>query len=123
THVFSEPDCAAMEEALDFLTGSHDFSSFEGSGSRDPAGEGRGAVRTIFAANVHKTGKRKYMFVMTGDGFLRHMVRNIVGTVLEVGQGKLAASDVADILAARDRSVAGATAPARGLFLKEVHYD
>jgi tRNA pseudouridine38-40 synthase len=122
THVFTELDFVAMRTGLKHVTGSHDFSSFEGSGSRDPELAGRGAVRTIFMASLKKIGERNYRFIITGDGFLRHMVRNIVGTMLEVGQGKLAASEVAAILAARDRSAAGPTAPARGLFLKEVLY-
>ena len=65
----------------------------------------------------------KHRFIITGDGFLRHMVRNIVGTILEVGKGKLAQSDIGAILAAKDRSAAGPTAPAVGLFLKEVFYS
>jgi len=123
THVFAELDFDAIEAGLGHMAGTHDFSSFEGSGSRDPEIAGRGAVRTIFEASLKTTGKGNYhRFVINGDGFLRHMVRNIVGTMLEVGQGKLAPSEVAAILAAKDRSTAGPTAPARGLFLKEVVY-
>jgi len=112
-----------MQAGLAHVAGTHDFSSFEGSGSRDPEVGGRGAVRTIFAADltVMKSGNY-HRFVITGDGFLRHMVRNIVGTMLVVGQGRMAPSEVAAILGARDRSAAGPTAPARGLFLKEVLY-
>ena len=124
THIFPALDFAAMKAGLAHVTGTHDFSSFEGSGSRDPESIGRGAVRTIIKAGINKTGDGNYhRFVITGDGFLRHMVRNIVGTLLEIGQGKLMPSEVADILAAGDRSAAGPTAPARGLFLKEVHYS
>jgi tRNA pseudouridine38-40 synthase len=122
THVFTELDFEAIRKGLEYVTGPHDFSSFEGSGSRDPERAGRGAVRTIFAASLKAMGERNFRFVITGDGFLRHMVRNIVGTMLELGQGKFVASEVAAILAARDRSAAGPTAPARGLFLKEVLY-
>jgi tRNA U38,U39,U40 pseudouridine synthase TruA len=60
---------------------------------------------------------------ITADGFLRHMVRNIVGTVVEVGQGRRAPADVAEVLAARDRTRAGPTAPAQGLFLVGVDYQ
>ena len=85
---------------------------------------GRGAVRTILEASLETLETvGKHRFVITGDGFLRHMVRNIVGTILEVGKGKLAQSDVAAILAAKDRCAAGPTAPAAGLFLKEVFYE
>jgi tRNA pseudouridine38-40 synthase len=122
-HVFADLDFPAIKTGLVHLIGTHDFSSFEGSGSRDPEFTGRGAVRTIYEAALKTLEPGKYhRFVITGDGFLRHMVRNIVGTMLEVGRGRLAPSEVAGILAARDRSAAGPTAPARGLFLKEVLY-
>jgi tRNA pseudouridine38-40 synthase len=122
-HVFTELDCAAIKEGLQHVTGTHDFSSFEGSGSRDHARAGRGAVRTIYEAGLKTMGTGNYhRFIITGDGFLRHMVRNIVGTMIEVGKGRLKPSEVAVIVAAGNRSAAGATAPARGLFLKEVHY-
>ena len=123
-HVFQELDCASMREGLQYITGTHDFSSFEGAGSRSPERAGRGAVRTIFEASLNTLESGNYhRFVVTGDGFLRHMVRNIVGTMLEVGLGRLHASEVAAILAAQDRSAAGPTAPACGLFLKEVLYS
>jgi tRNA pseudouridine38-40 synthase len=113
-HVFAELDFTAIREGLGHVTGTHDFSSFEGAGSRDPEREGRGAVRTIFEASLKTMAAGKYhRFVITGDGFLRHMVRNIVGTMLEVGQGRLVPAEVAAILAARDRSAAGSTAPLR----------
>jgi tRNA pseudouridine38-40 synthase len=122
-HIFAELDFGAIKTGLEHVTGAHDFSSFEGAGSRDPAFAGRGAVRTIFEAGLYTMGAgNHHRFVITGDGFLRHMVRNIVGTMLEVGLGKLAPPEVAAILAAKDRSAAGPTAPARGLFLKEVLY-
>jgi len=122
-HVFSTLDFAAMEAGLKYVTGTHDFSSFEGAGSRDPELAGRGPVRTIFEADLMIMGQENHhRFVITGDGFLRHMVRNIVGTMLELGQGKIAPPEVAAILAAKNRAAAGPTAPARGLFLKEVLY-
>ena len=122
-HVSAELDFEAMQAGLQHLTGTHDFSSFEGSGSRDPELAGRGAVRTIMEAGLTTIDAGNYKrFVITGDGFLRHMVRNIVGTMLEVGQGRMEPSEIASILAAKDRSSAGPTAPARGLFLKEVLY-
>ena len=125
THIFTELDFSAIESGLQHVIGTHDFSSFEGAGSRDPESTGRGAVRTISKVEINnRIGDGIYhRFVITGDGFLRHMVRNIVGTLLEVGQGRLNPAEMADILAARDRSAAGPTAPARGLFLKEVHYS
>ena len=122
-HVFGEPDIRAMQQGLAHVTGTHDFASFEGAGSRDRGFSGRGAVRTIMAATLERLGYEGGLrFVITGDGFLRHMVRNIVGTLLEVGKGRLKPADIAAILAAGDRSQAGPTAPAHGLFLKEVLY-
>lgn len=122
-HVFAKLDFGAIKAGLEHVTGTHDYSSFEGAGSRDPELAGRGAVRTVFRADLKEMGQKKFhRFFITGDGFLRHMVRNIIGTLLEVGQGKREPAEIAAILAARDRSAAGPTAPARGLFLKEVLY-
>ena len=124
THFFAELDFSAMAEGLAQVTGTHDFSSFEGAGSRDPDFGGRGAERTIIQAGIERVGSENYYrFIITGDGFLRHMVRNIVGTLLEVGKGRVGPSGVATILAAKNRSQAGPTAPAHGLFLKEVIYQ
>jgi tRNA pseudouridine38-40 synthase len=123
-HVFEELDIVAMQNSLGYLQGTHDFSSFEGAGSRNLELPGRGAVRTIIEASLETLGTGgKHRFIITGDGFLRHMVRNIVGTIFEVGKGKLAESDVVSILAEKDRSAAGPTAPACGLFLKEIFYS
>jgi tRNA pseudouridine38-40 synthase len=123
-HFWGELDFEAMRHSLAYLVGTHDFSSFEGAGSRDRKSSKRGAVRTIIEASLEtlKTGD-DHRFIITGDGFLRHMVRNIVGTVLEVGKGKLTQNDITVILAAKDRSAAGPTAPAAGLFLKDISYS
>jgi tRNA pseudouridine38-40 synthase len=122
-HVSGDLDGEAMQGGLDRLVGTHDFSSFEGAGSRDPENSRRGAVRTITKASLENLRTMdNYRFIITGDGFLRHMVRNIVGTMLEVGKGKQSQSDVTDIVEAKDRSAAGPTAPAAGLFLKEIYY-
>lgn len=115
-----------MRACLEFIIGEHDFSSFEAAGSRDLSWTGgRQAIRRIYAAEIeedqHCPGR--VLFTITGDGFLRHMVRNIVGTLVKVGQGKWTIADFQAVLAARDRKVAGPTAPACGLFLREVHYD
>jgi len=123
-HVPGYLDIGAIEDSLLCLQGSHDFSSFEASGSRDLGKtDGRGATRNIFAARISRLetvdGIR---LILTGDGFLRHMVRNIAGTLIQVGKGKITVQDFTQILAARDRTCAGPTAPAHGLFLQEVHY-
>ncbi len=113
----------AMQQCLELITGTHDFASFEASGSRDKSiTTGRGSVRAIQIATVNRTAANELQFVFTGDGFLRHMVRNIVGSILEVGKGRKTVEEFKTILKANDRSKAAATAPAHGLFLKKVHY-
>jgi len=112
-----------MQQCLKLITGTHDFASFEASGSRDKSiTTGRGSIRTLQEAVLNATGTDQLQFVFTGDGFLRHMVRNIVGTVLEVGKGRKTVEEFKIILQAKNRSTAGATAPAHGLLLKTVNY-
>ncbi len=123
-HITGKLNLAAMEQSLDHLVGRHDFSSFENSGSRDKTiSGGRGAVRTIYAANLLFPEAEKIIVEIAGDGFLKNMVRNIVGTLLDVGRGKIGPEEFAAILAAKKRCAAGATAPAHGLFLKKVCYQ
>lgn len=111
---------------LPMLIGTHDFSSFEAAGSRDVSiAGGRGAVRIIFSADLAADDGKDagvYRLTIAGDGFLRHMVRNIVGTLFAVGRGRLTPLEFQGIVAARDRTLAGATAPANGLTLKSVLY-
>jgi tRNA pseudouridine38-40 synthase len=117
--------CGTVRLCLPMLIGTHDFSSFEASGSRDLSiTGGRGAVRTIFSARLAEEGKdsQVYRLIIAGDGFLRHMVRNIVGTLFDVGRGRLTPLDFQEIVAGRDRALAGATAPAKVLSLKTVLY-
>jgi len=125
-HQPSGLDLKAMTTSLACLEGEHDFSSFEGAGSRDPEKSYcRGAVRRIFSASLTQSTSvmgTHLIITLTGDGFLRHMVRNIVGTLLLVGRNKMGYGDFTDVLAAKDRSRAGPTAPAHGLFLQEVLY-
>ncbi len=116
-------DPVSMTEALQQLVGTHDFGGFETSGSRDKTRiDGRGAVRTIVSATLEETTPGWYRITLTGDGFLRQMVRNIVGTLLEVGRGKRSVASFAAVLDHRDRNLAGPTAPAHGLTLMTVHY-
>lgn len=123
-HVTAQLNCAVMQDCLTTLQGSHDFSSFENSGSRDKNNcSGRGAVRTIHRAELLQPEPDTLIFQFIGDGFLRNMVRNLVGTLLDVGRGKVSAAEFSTILQAKDRTKAGATAPAHGLFLKEVFYS
>lgn len=114
-----------LATALASLVGTHDFSSFERTGSRDKnAIGGRGAVRTLFnACCFPQLGDADcWSLRITGDGFLRQMVRIIAGTLIEIGQSKRPAEELGAILSAQDRSTAGLTAPACGLFLETIYY-
>jgi len=122
-HIRSELDFSTMHECLKIITGSHDFASFETSGSRDPSHpKGRGSIRTISDASLSHENVDFFHFSLTGDGFLRHMVRNIVGTVLEVGLGRRTIAGFRQAILSCKRSEAGATAPAYGLMLKKIYY-
>jgi tRNA pseudouridine38-40 synthase len=122
-HVSCELHLASVIRCLKLLEGTHDFASFENSGSRDKSiCSGRGSVRTIFKAELIEEPPFQLIFQFTGDGFLRNMIRNLVGTLLDVGKEKLSAEEFINILKAKDRTMAAATAPAHGLFLKEVLY-
>jgi tRNA pseudouridine38-40 synthase len=107
-----------MIEAAPLLEGTHDFSSFAAAAEDDRE---QPAVRTVFSSRLEAEGDL-WLYRVRGTGFLRHMVRNIVGTLLEVGRGCRAREDIPALLAARDRKLAGPTAPARGLFLVAVEY-
>ncbi len=112
-----------VNQCLQFLVGNHDFSSFENSGSRDKSCTlGRGAVRTLTTAEFAQTDKEIWEFTFVGDGFLKNMVRNIVGSALEVGRGHKTVSWFHQALKAKDRAAAGPTAPAHGLKLSRVLY-
>jgi tRNA pseudouridine38-40 synthase len=110
-------DTAAMRSAIAYIIGSHDFKSFEGTGS--PRSH---TTRNVMAANLMENRDGSVVFIIEADGFLRYMVRNIVGTLVDVGLGKLTHSDFKDILESKNRSNASATAPPHGLFLMEVKY-
>ncbi len=123
-HVTGELNLPAMKNCLQLLEGTHDFSSFENSGSRDKSiCSGRGAVRTIYQARLHEHPPSQLVFQFTGDGFLRNMIRNFMGTLLEVGRGKISTEAFVTILQAKNRAMAATTAPAHGLSLKEVFYE
>jgi len=142
-------DHQRMAAAARQLEGEHDFTSFAGSAnqvrepfltekvddradgvdapcepdSRQPTTDSRSNVRTIFSSRILWRPRTSILvYEVCGSGFLHHMVRNLVGTLIEVGRGKLAPRDVLEILAARDRTRAGLTAPASGLILVQVEY-
>ena len=117
-HIETSLDLDAVREALSHLTGEHDFTSFRGQGCTAMS-----PVRTIFRAEVARHDVPGLWSIdVAGAGFLRHMVRNIVGTVVDAGKGKHLPERVGEILHARDRTQAGVTAPAHGLFLWRVAY-
>jgi tRNA pseudouridine38-40 synthase len=111
-------DVEGMREAARHLLGRHDFASFRASGS-----SGRTSVRTIRRLELRGEAGGEITIEVEGDGFLRHMIRNLVGTLLEIGRGRRAPASIPQLLDARDRKRAGPTAPARGLTLASVAYD
>jgi len=142
-------DETAMQQAAALVAGEHDFTSFAAvdperslrmtEAASESQGETRGEsqgdvkhtsnVRTIYESRFERGLNRSFernpeelVYIVRGNGFLHHMVRNLVGTFLLVGKGRVAASEIPEILAARDRRAAGPTAPAEGLYLVEVEY-
>jgi tRNA pseudouridine38-40 synthase len=116
-----------MGEASHILIGRYNFSSFMGAGSdiKDP-------VREIFSLEIEKLEEMNFMtacitakFIRIGidaNGFLKHMARNIVGTLIEIGRGRIPPWHMEKILKSHDRKLAGPTAPAHGLFLEKIEY-
>jgi tRNA pseudouridine38-40 synthase len=122
-HVTAPLNLVLMQDCLNVIVGTHDFSSFENTGSRDKSKTtGRGAVRTIHSAILIQPEKDLLIIEYTGDGFLKNMVRNIIGTLLDAGKGKFSPIAFKEILEVKDRAKAMATAPAHGLNLVEVYY-
>ena len=110
-------DMDKMTNAAQYLIGTHDFTSFTTRALQE-----KNRIRTVKRMEIKKEGKYIY-FTVEADGFLYNMVRSIVGTLIEVGRGKIAVENVKDILDARNRNLAGPTAPAKGLCLMEVKYE
>jgi tRNA pseudouridine38-40 synthase len=114
-----------MQQAAALLLGTHDFTSFA---AADPdftqrtENTGPNPIKTIHASTVAREHDL-LLYRATGSGFLHHMVRNLVGTLVEIGRGALLPEDIPRILAARNRASAGPTAPAHGLYLVHVDYD
>ena len=103
--------------AAERLVGEHDFAAFQATGSSVKT-----TVRHLYRLDVSQQPNGLIAIEAEGNGFLYHMVRIIVGTLLEVGQGRLEVEDIDEILRRRDRSLAGPTAPAKGLCLVRVDY-
>jgi tRNA pseudouridine38-40 synthase len=115
-HVYKALNEEAMKQAAALLVGTHDFSSFEGTltDNEDP-------ICNLQRLSLTRQGEQLIIHAYA-DRFLKHMVRNIVGTLVEVGQGKRTAQSLTEILAAKNRTKAGRTAPPQGLFLVQVDY-
>lgn len=131
-HIIDQLDVDAMRAAAGLLAGRHDFAAFQGTGS-DAATTERELSSSLvlrqaqdercFPLAVSASNREPLViYEATGTGFLRHMVRNIVGSLVEVGRGRMPPAWVGEVLAARDRTRAGRTAPAAGLFLVGVNY-
>ncbi len=134
-----ELDLSAMREAAEAMVGTHDFKCFQASGGKELPS----TVRTISRLDIRETllpaasgcearrpegpdagsSGRLLTVEVTGDGFLYNMVRIIVGTLVDVGVGKLSPTDIPAMIEGRDRQRAGHTAPPQGLYLARVHYD
>ena len=116
-HIRQRLNLKSMQKATSYFVGKHDFKAFEGTGSPRAS-----TVRHVIRAGMRETEDNQILFDIEAEGFLRYMVRNMVGTLVDVGRGRIPEEDVKGILLSRDRNQAGATAPARGLFLIKVNY-
>jgi tRNA pseudouridine38-40 synthase len=116
-HVKRPLSWSSMVNCLKLLEGRHDFSSFQSAGSSV-----RSTERIVLAADITSVEEHTRLITIEANGFLRHMVRNIVGTLVDVGSGRLREEGFSAVLAARNRQQAGMTAPARGLCLLGVRY-
>lgn len=111
------PDAGKMREAAEYLKGTHDFAAFQSSGGN----ERETTVRTISDVDIIEKDD-EIRIEITGDGFLYNMVRIITGTLTEIGTGRKEPEEMKTIIESLDRSKAGHTAPAEGLYLKEIYF-
>jgi tRNA pseudouridine38-40 synthase len=115
--IFLPLNVPAMQEAARHLVGTHDFSAFRASDC-----QAKGAVRELRRVELVGTAGDELTLVVEGTAFLKHMVRNIVGSLVEVGRGRQPPEWMLELLASRDRTISGPTAPPHGLYLDEVFY-
>lgn len=116
-HIPYKLNLGEIKKATEILIGEHDFSSFRSSGST-----AKNSIRKIFRAEWKRSRDGLVLFEIEANGFLKQMVRSIVGTLIEVGRGKIDVETFKKILESKDRRKAGPTAPANALILKEVKY-
>ncbi len=115
-HVRHPLDLQAMQEAAQHLCDTHDFTGFSAA-----ATQVKSRIRQVYLSQIQKRGHH-VTYRVEANGFLHHMVRNIVGTLLQIGSGKRPASDIRRILTSRNRRIAGPTAPAQGLYMMKTWY-
>jgi tRNA pseudouridine38-40 synthase len=114
----------AMKAAAAHFVGVHDFTSFAASTGSEDDDKERNMVREIFSTDLTRTeDNQELWFTVHGRSFLRYMVRKMVGTLLEVGRGKLSPGDIENLFTQKDRSKSGPTAPPQGLFMLTVAYE
>ena len=116
-HVYEELNLEKMQKASEFLIGVHDFSSF-----RDSDCQALSPIKTIDEARLYRHNENEIILEINGRSFLHHMVRNVIGTLKDVGNGKVSVEKFKEILEAKDRTKAGITAPACGLCFMKVEY-
>ena len=117
THIPQKLNFEKMKEALKYFEGEHDFKAFKASGTSS-----KNSVRTIYETKIYENGDR-IIIELTGNGFLYNMVRIIVGTLVEVGLGKIEPNQIENIIKEGKRENAGKTLPPNGLYLLEVKYE
>lgn len=118
-HYHYPVDLALMQKAAAILCGGHDFSTFCNKQKRQAYSH---YVREILTIDIQPLGGGRYRFVIRGNSFLHKMVRNLVGTLIYIGRGKIDIETLPAILNSKDRTTAGVTAPAHGLFLHRVFF-
>jgi len=117
-HLPEPLDIDAMSAAAAMVVGTHDFAAFQSVGTETP-----GSIRTMGRSTIREPEPGLIVYEVTGEGFLRHMVRALTGTLVEIGRGWRAPANMQALLAGGRRADAGATAPPHGLFLVSVDYD
>lgn len=116
-HIPQKLDINKMKQAIKYFEGEHDFKAFKASGTSS-----KSSIRTIYKANIYEQKDNKLWIELTGNGFLYNMVRIIVGTLVEVGLGKIKPEEISKIILEGKRENAGKTLPPNGLYLLKVEY-
>ncbi|MBU1343560.1 MAG: tRNA pseudouridine(38-40) synthase TruA [Proteobacteria bacterium] len=117
-HIRHPLDLEIMNICCKAITGIFDFKSFENTGSPRSS-----TIREVFFATIKSSGNNRFVFKICASGFLKYMVRNLMGTIVLAGMNKISIDQFIHIRDAKDRTTAGPTAPAQGLFLKKVNYS